>query len=513
MAIGPSGHNDVYLFHLDTFLSHITQHSSAAALTLKDHSGDDRTGELAKMVKLLQTEYRPYFLFGAGSNEHNQLLMPRVGSASNSSSDGLESDGQIVAKDSLDIKEVHELAEMLLVVPRQCKNDDASSANVNHKPLSLHAGGGHSALLTHGGMLYLWGWNQAGQLGRLGDSFSKSLVEGAALSESSPLAYIPPLSNIKVATVSLGHTHTLVIEKDTGRLFGFGENGRGQVDGFIQGNTPIGSWHKPRTPLSLSEDYFVDAAAGLFHSAAITNEGELVTWGCGRFGQCLQLEETKGEYVSNTTTIGRWKTPDGSKLVHVVCGRRHTAILDELGRVWTLGDNKYGQLGRVESSSTSLSKTPQLVEGPLGQAGSGCFAIMNGWSHILALVRSENSEDITLYGWGRNDKGQLGMRSGKGSITKPTSLSNNSNVSIIQSACCGSESSHVLDVKNNIWGCGWNEHGNLGIGRYHQQDNNDYECCWTLETVTGTRIVAPPPSVGEGRIFAAGGAHLIVMAT
>ena len=110
-----------------------------------------------------------------------------------------------------------------------------------------------------------------------------------------------------------------------------------------------------------------------FHSAAITRRsGELITWGCGRFGQCLRVEETSSPHQDDTkegvSTVGRWRPPDGCKLVQVACGRRHTVVLDEHGRVWTVGDNKYGQLGRVSGRGRDLSMIePQLVNGPLGQ--------------------------------------------------------------------------------------------------------------------------------------------------
>ena len=35
---------------------------------------------------------------------------------------------------------------------------------------------------------------------------------------------------------------------------------------------------------------------------------------------------------------------------------------------------------------------------------------------------------------------------------------------VVQAACCGAESSHIRDIKGNIYSTGWNEHGNLAIG-------------------------------------------------
>ncbi|KAL7543470.1 hypothetical protein ACHAWF_007398 [Thalassiosira exigua] len=493
VSIGPSGPNDAYLFHLHDFLTSATSHSPAARPALEDHSGDEETGELALMVGMLQKEYRPYFLFGAGSNERGQLQLKSRSTGIFPKTEG----GEGRRKTGQGDDEVHELTEMLLAVPRRGVDDvkDMSRDELDGHPRSLHAGGGHSAMLTRGGDLYLWGWNDAGQLGR--PPASSPAQEGGA----PPFDVVTPLSDIKVAMVDLGHTHTLVVEEETGRLFGFGEDGRGQVSGCAaSGDKDQSFWHVPRTPEGLSREQFVDVAAGLFHSAAVTRRGELITWGCGRFGQCLCN-------TNSESSVERWSPPDGSKLKQVACGRRHTVALDDLGRIWTLGDNKYGQLGWSSDSSVSRMG-PKLVDGPLGQIGSGCFTICSGWSHVLALTRDKHSEQVILHGWGRNDKGQLGMKSSLGYETRPRVLQSDTAISI-QSVCCGAESSHVLSIDGRIFSCGWNEHGNLALGC---SDENG-ECCFSWMPVSGARVVAPPTSKGKETLFAAGGAHFIIMIT
>jgi len=225
---------------------------------------------------------------------------------------------------------------------------------------------------------------------------------------------------------------------------------------------------------------------------------------------------------SPVSTVGRWHPADGSKLVHVDCGRRHAVALYEHEPVWTLGDNKYGQLGHYVDPTLSNAE-PQLVEGPLGRVDSGCFAICSGWFDILAVTRDKDSGEVTLYGWGRNDKGQLGVISTQGHVLvprvlklslaskrTPTDIDSNEGAISIQSARCGAESSHVLDMDDNLFSTGWNEHGNLAIG-LEGVICSDY--CPSWMATSGVRVVAPPPSKSERMLFAAGGAHMITMAT
>jgi alpha-tubulin suppressor-like RCC1 family protein len=64
---------------------------------------------------------------------------------------------------------------------------------------------------------------------------------------------------------------------------------------------------------------------------------------------------------------------------------------------------------------------------------------------------------------------------------------------------CGSESTIAIDDKGHIWGCGWNEHGNLAT----RCQGDQLELTKTL----GAKVVGPP-GLHDGRTaIAAGGAH------
>ena len=480
VAKGPSGNNDEYLYQLDDFLSKYSKQFDDAAKCI---GGDDvkyvadrLTQRLAARSKNIQKKHDLYFLYGSGSNQHDQLLL-------NSSRGGRINSANLVSGD-----EAHDLKELVLVVPKKSEeidaDDDADVDASKRKPKRLYAGGGHSGLLTHNDDLYLWGWNDSQQLGR--EDREKTCTKEVLDFESHPI--VLPL-DIKVEDAAFGHSHTLVIEKGSQILYAFGDDNRGQVSGGVKKQTSAGSLVRH----DLGK--FVGVSTGLFHSAGITETGELITFGCGRFGQALPQMEAG-------TSIGRWMPPDGSRLVKVACGRRHTIALDEFGRVYSMGDNKYKQLGRVVEGGRDQKM--ELVDGILGEKGSGCFDIDCGWSHTIALLNDDTTRNgHYLYGWGRNDKMQLSTHDDEEQTVGIPRIIKHISGYTLKGACCGSESVSILDEQNELVSCGWNEHGNLGIG--HSTDASDFT------VVKGAIICNPAVKKDDAKLLmASGGAHFLV---
>lgn len=560
VAIGPSGRNDEYLLQLDTFLNDVSSSPTATttASTSKEdttnnvlpfqqqHTGDTLTRKLASMARNYQSQNHLYFLFGSGSNQHDQLLLQSATRSHNNAPNLFHGD------------EAHDLKEIVLAVPKVAVVEGAGGrVPLTHppKPIRIYAGGGHSALLTKDGGLYLWGWNGMGQLGRR-TSVVNSNQPNENVSSSPPSGHgscatddrcddlnvddggvdrpgiVKPLPGIKVEMAALGHGHTLLIEKDTHLLYAFGDDRRGQVSGRDLKRSTDGSnaasnddyVFEATSPPTLSNLRFSHVAAGLFHSAAITEEGELVTFGEQKYGQCLMGDDDDDDNANvddDTSGIDlRWRPKDGSRLVKVSCGRRHTIVLDEHGRVWSMGrDNKYGQLGRKDDAMMDKGEKergllrPMLVDGVLGQKGSGCVDIDCGWSHNIAMVQAADDKaqnnGITVYGWGRNDKAQLGtIVDGKAIVDVPQLLHTLIGGKAIHDVCCGGESIMGLNKDGYIYGCGWNEHGNLSTG--NADDMQEF-----TEIEGAHRICTPPPhhdkSTESKIIMAAGGAHFLAM--
>jgi len=82
-------------------------------------------------------------------------------------------------------------------------------------------------------------------------------------------------------------------------------------------------------------------------------------------------------------------------IVQVAAGNQHTCALDDTGRVWCWGDNRFGQLGNGTSAD---SLTPVLV-----RRVTDAVAIASGSDHSCAVLGTGR-----VACWGNNDYGQLG---------------------------------------------------------------------------------------------------------
>jgi alpha-tubulin suppressor-like RCC1 family protein len=138
-------------------------------------------------------------------------------------------------------------------------------------------------------------------------------------------------------------------------------------------------------------------AAGGGHSAAVLDDGSMLSWGDNDRGQ-----------LGDGTTIHRpspGKVENLSGVIAAACAYHHTLAVREDGTLWAFGINDRGQLG---DGTTTHRSQPVQVKGLSGvhavsPAGGGGEAAPGNYGHNLALL-----EDGTLRSWGCNDHGELG---------------------------------------------------------------------------------------------------------
>ena len=117
--------------------------------------------------------------------------------------------------------------------------------------------------------------------------------------------------------------------------------------------------------------------------------------------------------------------------------------------MWSCGLNSYGQLGLGDTANrTTFTKIITNVD--------NIKQVYCGSNHNFIL---EN--DGTLWSYGRNDYGQLGL----GDTTNRTTFTQiTTNTDNIKEIYCGYHYALILKNDGTLWGCGDNYDGQLGLG-------------------------------------------------
>ena len=83
-------------------------------------------------------------------------------------------------------------------------------------------------------------------------------------------------------------------------------------------------------------------SAGELHSAVVTEDGDLMVWGDGFCGQ-LGLGDKRPQLEPVLVEKGGL---EDECVLTVSCGARHTLAVTEEGEVWSFGLGHFGVLGR-----------------------------------------------------------------------------------------------------------------------------------------------------------------------
>ena len=178
-------------------------------------------------------------------------------------------------------------------------------------------------------------------------------------------------------------------------------------------------------------------------------------WGCGKndYGQ-LCLGDKKSRDTFSEIVLGNQLTPQ-----KVVTSDKSTMILTNCGKILVCGNNESGNLGLGKiSESLILQMVSKVnVDGEKKPISKIIDMTLNeDYSFIL-------SEDRTLFSCGKNENGQLGLGNNinQNMFTKLSSFPKNVTIKEI---ICGIGHSLVLSVKGEVFACGQNDFGQLGLG-------------------------------------------------
>eukprot|EP01018_Ginkgo_biloba_P006054 Gb_33143 [translate_table: standard] len=352
----------------------------------------------------------------------------------------------------------------------------------HHQPRSIACGGAHTLILTEQGRVFATGLNDFGQLGvPFETKYTQEPIEVVGLPEGIsqifagyyhssaisgegvvyvwgsnstgqlglgkkaprkvPVANkVEALSGIRIKMIALGSEHSIALSED-GEVLSWGTGKNGQLGHGNQSSMfkfrRDSSEYTPKLIKSLEGVEICRISAGLLHSACIDGNGSVYTFGQGRMYQ-LGLGHMQD---SSSPSIVK----DLPFVQQVACGGYHTCAITRNGDLYTWGSSEYGCLGL---GSKSLAPLPERVEGNLLHLHVS--EVSCGWKHTAAI----SDGDVFTWGWGGSQGtfsedgfssgGQLGLGSDFDYL-KPAKISFDQNVKALQISCGFNHTAAILE--------------------------------------------------------------------
>lgn len=318
-----------------------------------------------------------------------------------------------------------------------------------------------------------------------------------------------------VLGVSIGHDHMLLLVRaGVEVVVGFGSNSHGQCGGMcvpeddvllerVEGSSIDTFRVRIKESSKMQKDggignygafRVVKLAVGLRHSTAITDDGVLLSWGDNSFGQLgdIEAQQSAGPTAAAGAHLYRWRPPTG-KVVDVACGVKYSVVVDEFGTVYFLGtDPSQPSLSRLRARTGQKQLNSRWTRrvGGLPQ-GVRWRKVVSGWSHVVLkgvlpapLIEGSCSDELVYVAWGKQHLHQFSSQQAvlsaaasddgpqvdsevvyfNSQLLAPLPGREGATTSPPMDVWCGSEFSFAVDARGGLWSCGWNEHGNLGVG-------------------------------------------------
>jgi alpha-tubulin suppressor-like RCC1 family protein len=179
-------------------------------------------------------------------------------------------------------------------------------------------------------------------------------------------------------------------------------------------------------------------SAGLYHAAAIKEDGTLWSWGRNVNGELGDGTNLIKNYPVQTSLSNDWK--------EVQCGGFHTIALKNNGTLWAWGRNDYGQLGIGNTINSNI---------PIQIGSDSNWAELGAGSYTNGAIK----KDGTLWMWGNNANNEIGDGTTINKLV-PVQIGIDKNWNTISKK--GSTQKHAIKTDGTLWGWGLNLFGELG---------------------------------------------------
>lgn len=199
---------------------------------------------------------------------------------------------------------------------------------------------------------------------------------------------------------------------------------------------------------------FLSLAAGDDHTCALKTDGSIWCWG----------GNTSSQLANGSTGITSQAQPSpipdprpSEKWQVLATGAKHNCAIKSDRSLWCWGLNESGQLGRGEIQP-KFSAQPQQIEGDEWSTKSNALALGTAFSCALKTVTGDAH---TLWCWGDNTDGQIGITPSSNKIPQPTKVGGEADWAAVFAGM-----NHVCGIKitGNLFCWGRNDYKQLGRG-------------------------------------------------
>ncbi len=187
------------------------------------------------------------------------------------------------------------------------------------------------------------------------------------------------------------------------------------------------------------------------HTISLREDGKVFTWGDNTYGQL-----GNGTVITSDEPV-EVTFPEGTIITQIAAGENHNVALDSNGNVWTWGRNNNYQIGNTRENQYTpykVSNLPKVIKIAAGNNNT--------------MVITENNE---LYAWGLNAYGDLGL----GTYTNKVLPKKVKGVHDIIDISGGKSHYIVLNRAGEVFATGSNLYGQLGIGNNEIGKINEFQ--------------------------------------
>ncbi|MEM9834990.1 MAG: LamG-like jellyroll fold domain-containing protein [Bacteroidota bacterium] len=235
-----------------------------------------------------------------------------------------------------------------------------------------------------------------------------------------------------ISSFSAGSPTSVALDA-AGNLFTWGRDFTGSL-----GNGGIPSSVNTPTQIQIGTTY-KSVSSNWFHVAAINENDQLAVWGWNFYGQLGTGDVLSVQQPTVIMPSATWKA--------VAAGYYNTVGIQSDGSLWCWGSNQFGSVGNGTFGSDVL--TPTLVDNT-----STWIAVYSGHSTCFAI-----KSDGTLWAWGYNDEGELGLGNTETTIV-PTQVMPGTTWKDIAAG----QSTLGIQTDGSLYGWGSNFNGRIGLG-------------------------------------------------